>query len=192
MKKIFISILLLFCVGFAFAAEDYSLKYNGTKYVLKYSVKNKENNGFINEYFKPEENYNKWSEMVAIHHFPNVYSPIDQTELFREFLSTLNCQSTVITDEKKGFGIIDFMIVDRTHTPFVVELNTFKFEKSPDCGTIAVQYAKRYRASNNLQVEEIRKDFDKSHNKNVNSVKKFKIPDIVNKKIGEIKLNDLQ
>ena len=91
MKK-FLILVLLFIINITacYAASNklYSINYNGYKYFLLYASKDNEHGGFINEYFRAGQTYHNWSEMVAVHHFPNAYSPIDQIKSFKEYLDS--------------------------------------------------------------------------------------------------------
>ena len=191
MKKIFIVLLLLCCTCTVYAVDKLFVKYNGTKYELKYSMRNPENKGFVNEYLKQGEDNSNWSEKIAVHHFPKVYSPIAQTEIFREYLNSMGCMSNVSMNEKKNYALIDFILVNKTKNPAVAEFNVLKFEKAPDAGTIAVQYTQRCTISNNLELELIINDLKNNNKKSVSKIEKFTIPKIVNKEINAIKLNDL-
>ena len=190
--KIFWIILILICsINPVFCKDTHCLKYNGIKYSLQYSTKDKENNGYLNEYFKPGESYDNWSEMVAVYHFPNIYSPINQLESFRDYLNIINCPNAVKINEDKNYGIIDFIMLDSKKLPIIIEFNVFKYEKSPVCGTIAVQYAKRYLVTNNLQINNIKKDFKKIRKNTLKKIEHFEAPPVVEKEIDAIKLNDL-
>ena len=165
MKKIFIIyIVLQLSVQIVFAKndKDYSLHFDGNKYHLLYSVKNPDFGGYLNEYYKQGETYNIWSEMLAVHHFPNAYSPIDRIRDFKEYLSDMQIPSSLTFDDKKNTAMIDFIMITNNHMPVVLEFNIFKYEKSKKCGSIAVQYVKRYAATTTMQIEEIKKDFEKN------------------------------
>ena len=179
MKKLFVILLMFLTVSSAWGKSNDTLRLHGTKYYLKYSAKSAENNGYINEYFKEGESPNIWSEMVAIHHFPNTYSPIDQAEGFRSYLDSMNCPSALSIDEEKNKGMIDFIIIDGKRLPIILEFNVFKYEKDKNCGTKAVQYAKRYCVTNTLQVEIVKREFNNSRKKILKRVDKFKIPELV-------------
>ncbi len=188
MKKFFVVIaVILLNMCFALADEQPVLKFNGAKYQLMYSVKNKEHNGYLNEYFKLGEDYNNWTELVAVHHFPNAYSPLDQAEAFREYLGSINCPSALVEDEKNNSAIIDFILIDGDKLPIILEFNVFKYAKSPECGTIALQYAKRYVVSNGLEVDGIKKEFAKTRNSALKKVEKYEIPAIVKEDIDKLK-----
>ena len=192
MRKFFIVLFaILFAVNSGFCADEHCLKFNGTEYILKYSVKDKDNNGYLNEYFKEGESYTNWSEMVAVHHFPNIYSPIDQLKAFRDYLNIINCPNYLEYNEEKNTGLIDFIMMDGRRLPIILEFNIFKYQKSSECGTIAVQYVKRYLIANSLQVKDVKKELEKSRKKYLKKVDKFEIPLIVEENIDEIKLNDL-
>ncbi len=194
MKKILsLAIVFMLCISTATAKEkdNYSIKFNGEVYKLLFSTKNKDFGGFLNEYYKPRETYNIWSEMVAIHHFPNAYSPIDQVKSFREYLGTMNCPSALTFDDKKNTAMIDFIMINDHQLPIVLEFNIFKYSKSKDCGSVALQYAKRYVVTTAFQMEGAKKDFENSRKKMLKKVQKFNIPDIVLKEIDKCKVEDI-
>lgn len=196
MKKILaifvIFIMSVTSVSAKKADDNYSINLNGQKYTLLYSKKDKEHNGYLNEYFKQRETYNNWSEMVGIHHFPNAYSPIDQVRLFREYLGSLNCPSALSYDEKKNTAIIDFVMISEHRIPVVLEFNIFKFQKSNECGSVALQYARRYTAVTAFEVEAVKEQFEKDRKVMLKKVKTLKVPAVVSKDIDkcEFKLAD--
>lgn len=174
-----VSLIFGFCrTVSALASDDYTIKYNGHKYILKYSAKNTESGGYMNEYFRPGENYGTWTELLALHHFPNVYSPIDQTVIFYDYLRSLNCESSLKIDEEKNSTIVDFIMVDKRKTPAVLEFNVFKYVKSPVCGSIGLQYAKRYAAYNDMEADKVKKEIEKARPKMLKRIEKFKVPEI--------------
>ena len=189
MKK-FISVLLFLflSVNMSFA-KDYSLKFNGDKYNLLYSVKNKDFGGYLNEYYKRGETYNIWSEMVAIHHFPNAYSPIDRIKDFRNFLTEMNCPSSLTFDDKKNSAIIDFIMIYDKKLPLILEFNVFKYEKSKKSGSVAVQYVIRYSATTTMQAEAIKKEFEKNRKRILKKIKKFKLPPVITEDIDKCKVD---
>lgn len=180
-------ILVIFCVlsGVALGKDINVINFEGSKYHLIYSSKSEENNGYLNEYFKEGEGMNTWTEMIAVHHFPNMFSPLDQAESFREYLDEMNCPSAITLDEKNNTGIIDFVLIDGKKLPIILEFNVFKYEKSPECGTIGIQYAKRYSVSNSFDIEAVKKEFAKQRKKTLKNISRIKIPQIVNSPIDK-------
>jgi len=187
MKKILAVLLILVLnISFALAKEkDYSLNFDGKRFDLLYSVKDKEFGGYLNEYYKHGETYNIWSEMIAIHHFPNAYSPIDRIRDFKDYLSGMKVPSSLTFDDKHNTALIDFILITNNKMPIVLEFNIFKYEKSKKCGSIAVQYAKRYSATTTMQIEDIKKDFEKNRKKLIKKVEKFTIPTLITKDIDK-------
>ena len=185
MKKLLLSIFIfVFSMQFCLAKE-HVLNFNGSKYTLLYSAKNKDFGGYINEYFKPRETYNTWSEMIAVHHFPNAYSPIDRIKDFKNYLGSMNVPSALTFDDKKNTAMIDFIMIADQHMPIVMEFNIFKYEKSKKCGSIAVQYAKRYSATTSLQIEQIKADFEKNRKRLIKQVQKLNIPEVIDEDIDK-------
>ena len=186
MKKIFVLLLLLILnVSMVYAEKDYSVHFNGKKFNLLYSIKNKDFGGYLNEYYKKGETYNIWSEMVAVHHFPNAYSPIDRIKDFKDYLGSMHVPSSLTFDDKKNTAMIDFVMINDHSVPVVIEFNIFKYEKSKKCGSIAIQYARRYTATTTMQIEYIKKDIEKNRKNLITKVKNFGIPEIVTKDIDK-------
>ena len=180
MKKILVALFLLLSLSNAvYAAKDNTIKFNGKKYTLLYSIKSPEHNGYLNEYYKIGESYNTWSELLAMHHFPNVYSPIDQATAFAEYIEAGGCPVAISIDEKNNSGIMDFILIYNKKLPIILEFNIFKYKKSKDCGTVAVQYAKRYAVTNSMQADEVKREFEKYRKKMLKKVNKFDIPSII-------------
>ena len=189
MKKIFLAIFMfVFSIQLVNAAnikKDYSLLFNKERFHLLYSTKNPDFGGYLNEYYKKGETYNIWSEMVAVHHFPNAYSPIDRIKDFKDYLASMKIPSSLTFDDKRNSAIIDFIVITDNQMPIVLEFNVFKYEKSKKCGSVALQYVKRYAATTTMQIEEIKKDFEKNRKSIINKVRVHKIPAIVTEDIDK-------
>ena len=189
MKKIFVLILLILLnVNIVFAEKNeknYSIYFNGSKFNLLYSIKNKDFGGYLNEYYKKGDTYNIWSELVAVHHFPNAYSPIDRIKDFKDYLGSMHIPSSLTFDDKKNTAMIDFIMINDHSLPVVIEFNIFKYEKSKKCGSIAIQYARRYTATTTLQIEAIKKDIEKNRKNLISKIKNFEIPEIITKDIDK-------
>lgn len=183
MKKIILAFFIfILSFGSVFAKnqnKDYTLNFNGSKFHLLYSVKNKEFGGYLNEYYKNGDTYNIWTELVAVHHFPNAYSPIDRIKDFKDYLGSMQVPSSLTFDDKKNAAMIDFIMISDKQMPIVLEFNVFKYEKSKKCGSVAVQYAKRYSATTTMQIEEVKQDFEKNRKRIITKLKHFKIPELV-------------
>lgn len=185
MKKIFLLLLVfLFSAQLSFA-KDYTIHFNGTKFHLLYSIKNKDFGGYLNEYYKKGETYNIWSELVAVHHFPNAYSPIDRVKEFKNYLGSMHVPNSLTFDDKKNTATIDFIMITEHRLPVILEFNIFKYEKSKKCGSVAIQYSKRYSATTAMQVEEIKNDFEKNRKKLIKKVEKLKVPELVTEDIDK-------
>ena len=191
MRKILSIILVFLCtINIVFAQNDKILNFNKNKYTLLYSAKNFDNNGYINEYYKNGESPELWSELIAVHHFPNVFSPISQAEAFRQYLDSIRCPSALKVNEKDNEAIIDFVLIDAKRLPVILEFNIFKYQKDESCGTKAIQYAKRYFVTNELQIEAVKEEFNKSREKMLKKVEKFNIPNLVKQDIDNNKDKD--
>ena len=185
MKKLIAVLFIIFTMISTAYAEN-KLNFDGKEYYLRFSEKSAEHNGFYNQYYKAGEDMDNWTEMVAVHHFPNVFSPIEQAYNFREYLESFHCPSSLEADEENNTGMLDFILIDGHQLPIVLEFNIFKYEKSKNCGTIAFQYAKKFQVYDNPEVAEVKKKFSKFRPRAMKKINDFEIPDVV-----EIKLNDL-
>ena len=186
MKKILILFLILILnVSTAYAEKVYSIHFNGSKFDLLYSIKNKDFGGYLNEYYKKGDTYNIWSEMVAVHHFPNAYSPIDRIKDFKDYIGSMHIPSSLTFDDKKNTAMIDFIMINDHSVPVVIEFNIFKYEKSKKCGSVAIQYARRYTATTTMQIEYIKRDIEKNRKHLITKIKNFEIPEIVTKDIDK-------
>lgn len=203
MRKFLIVLILLITPLCVFAKPSKSimpyLKFNGSKFSLYYSAKSPALKTYMNEYYKPSEGYTSWSELIGVHHYPNYYSPIDYAKSFRDYLASNNCPSVIDIDEDNNSAIIDFLIIDAAKLPIVLEFNIFRCEKSPICGTVCLQYAKRYTIMNSLEIDKVKKGFMKNRDKYIKQIKKVEIPDLVTVDIDKGKyinhegiVNDLQ
>lgn len=196
MRRFLIIILTLLCININSVSASVNsdcIKYNGNKYVLLYSGKSVEHNGYYNQYFKSGEDFDSWSEMIAVQHYPNVYSPIDLANIFRDYLGECHCPSSMTVDNNKNISVLDFILIDdsKKSFPITLEFNIFKYVKSSDCGTLSMQYAKKFLVYNQKDADKIKKNFAKYRPKALDEILKTNVPNIVNRDIGEINLNDL-
>lgn len=189
MKRFFtLLIFAVFSINIAVAQnanKDYTINFNGNKYHLLYSVKNKDFGGYLNEYYKKGETYNIWTELVAVHHFPNAYSPIDRIKDFKDYLGSMHVPSSLTFDDKRNTAMIDFIIISDRKMPIVLEFNVFKYEKSKKCGSVAIQYAKRYAVTTTLQIETVKRDFEKNRKQIIKKIKNFNIPEVITEDIDK-------
>ena len=194
MKRIFIVFLTVLCIQASALAkknEDFpTFKFNGCKYSLLYSTKSPELGSYINEYYKPSETYTSWSELISVHHNPNVNSPIEQAKALQEYLNNKNVSNEIEVDEENNSAIVSFVMSDTKRVPIILEFNIFKYELDEVCGTIAIQYTKRYIANDNIQADYAKKDFLKNKNKKIKSFKKLKTPTLIITDIDNGKLID--
>ena len=184
MKRIIISLVLIIITLPVLAITVMpSLKFNNVKYSLYYSSKSPETGGFINEYYKFGETYENWTELIAVHHYPNEYSPIDLAKSMSAQLNSMNFPNTVMANDNANSAIIDFMLIDSAKIPIIVEFNIFKYEKNSTCGTSAIQYARRYFISDLTEIGKLRNFFRKKREKYINKITSFKIPELITDKI---------
>ena len=178
MKRILIAVLFILIILPSVAAMPF-VKFNGNKYSLYFSAKSPEDGSFINEYYKSGETYENWTELIGVYHYPNEYSPIEFAKSMSEQLNSISSPNTLMINDTSNSALLDFILVDSSRMPMILEFNVFKYEKSPVCGTVTIQYAKRYLINNMLEIDEVKSFFDKNREKCLNKVEKLKIPELV-------------
>ena len=183
--KFFISVIFifLFTVGVVMAKSDKLsmpvIKFNGSKYTLMYSAKSSETGGYLNEYYKSNQTYASWNELIGVHHYPSAYYPIEHAKEFAEYLTGSGIVANTEIDDEKNSAILYFVVMDKSKLPIIMEFNVFKYTKSSVCGTIGLQYAKRYRLSSPLEIEKTKKEIVKSGPKYINKLSKLKTPEVI-------------
>jgi len=186
MRKLFLITFLsiLFTAGLAFAKSDKNimpvLKFAGTKYTLMYSAESKETGGYINEYYKAHQTYTSWTELIGVHHYPTAFYPLEHAQEFADYLNESGVPASLETDEKNNEAMMYFVVVDRHKLPIIVEFNIFKYVKSPVCGTVGLQYARRYRLNSPLEIDKAKKEILKIGLKYIKRLDKLKVPEVIN------------
>lgn len=185
MKRIFIitGLVLLLTMGFVYAKSAKKdmpfVKFDGTKFTLAYSAKSSETGGYLNEYYRANQTYASWTELIGVHHYPRSYYPIEHAIDFIEYLGSKDIIANIETDERNNSALVYFVITDRNNLPIIMEFNVFKYEKSPVCGTIGLQYAKRYKLNSSLEIEKTKKEIVKKGLYYIKKLSQTKIPDVV-------------
>ena len=185
MKRTIIVIVLalIFTCNFAYAKSNKNnmpyIKMNGSKFYLYYSAKSDETGSFINEYYKQNQSYASWDELIGLHHYPTAFYPIEHAKEFRDFLNASGSPATVEINDEDNSALLYFIVINNKRLPIVMEFNVFKLVKSPICGTVGFQYARRYLLNNALEVDDVKKNFAKGAIKYIKQVENVDIPDIV-------------
>ena len=185
MKKIFVLIwlVMLLSIGFADAKSEKSIvppiKFCGTKFNLLYSAKSTETGGYLNEYYRANQTYSSWTELIGVHHYPTSFYPIEHARDFASYLESTGVVVNIEVDDKNNTALLYFVITSEQKLPIVMEFNIFKYQKSPVCGAIGLQYAKRYLLNNPLEVRKAKKELIKSGVKYIGKFNKLKVPDVV-------------
>lgn len=184
MKRFILTALILFLsIGFVCAKNKQnilpSIKFDGSKYTLLYSTKSSETGGFLNEYYKTNQSYASWTELIGVHHYPTAFYPIEHAKEFADYLKDKGVVTSVEADEENNTALIYFAVMDKQKLPIIVEFNVFKYVKSPVCGTIGLQFAKRYRLNSPLEIEKVKKELKKTCLKYIKKVSKLEVPDLV-------------
>ena len=184
MKKFLVLALFILSltVGFVQAKEKNTMpviKFAGAKYYLLYSAKSSETGGFLNEYYKANQTYASWTELIGIHHYPTAFYPIEHAKEFNEYLNKNGVVSNIEIDDTNNTALIYFIIMNDAKLPIIMEFNIFKYQKSPVCGSIGIQYARRYRLNNTFEINKAKKDILKKGMKYIKRLDKLKPPSII-------------
>ena len=188
LKYLLVLILLLNSVGVVYAKDKLPvIKFNKSKFTLYYAAKNKVTGAYINEYYKKSQTYTTWNELIAVHEYDKAYSPKDKAREFSEYIANMGIVNT-ISEYDDDTAILDFIMVKNNQYPILLEYNVFKFVKRPVCGTMAIQYAKRYRVKNGIEADKIRRNLIKNRSKYIKKVQKLKISKVITEEIDKGKL----
>ena len=189
MKRI---LFLIFCITIMIMpvlAENQStempvIKFNKSEFSLYYSAKTAEPDSYINEYYKKNQTYTTWNELIALHHYPDAESPSEQAKMFKNYLTEKGIMSELeIYDDDSA--VLSFFAINSKRIPILLEYNVFRFTEYSEGGTLGIQYARRFRLNNVLEAEKIKREYKKSWKKYVKKINKIEIP-----KIYTIKIDD--
>lgn len=188
MKKfIVVLFILLLSVNISYSKsaknEMPAVKFSGTQYSLYYSAKSKELGGYMNEYYKKNQGYTTWNELIGVYHYPDAFYPIELAKDFKIFLDESGVSNNLTYDDKNNTATLDFVVMNDKRLPIIMEFNIFKYQKSPICGSTGMQYAKRYYVANALEVSKFKHEFAKNRKKYLKKMGKAKIPDLISKDV---------
>lgn len=183
-------LLYILIVSPVFSAGN-SIKFDGKRFVLRYKAQNELTQGFINEYFKPAEKFETWSEMIAIHSLPNENSYKKQVEEFKKYLVSIKADYSINEFTEETPPVIDFIVVSTKKYPTIVEFNVFKYVKDQEGGLKAVQYAKRYLVKTAMDVDLVKEEIKKEKKHLINKTAKLDLPQVVVTEEAQKKLEQL-
>lgn len=180
---ILIIFTLMFAAGMVMAKSRVDflpvIKFNGAKYTLMYSAKSEETGGYLNEYYKAHQTYASWTELIGVHHYPTAFYPIEHAKEFADYLNSTGVVANLEVYDDENQALLYFVVMDKSKLPIIIEFNIFKYVKSPVCGTLGFQFAKRYRINSPLEIEKTKKEIVKSGVKYIKRFNKLKIPELI-------------
>lgn len=184
MKNLFLILISIFLTaGIVYAKSEQtkmpSINFNGTNFTLFYSAKSPKTGGFINEYYKTNQTYASWTELIGVHHYPSSFYPIEHAKEFAEYLNSNGVVTSIEIDDENNSALLYFVVADKHKLPIIIEFNVFKYVKNSVCGTTGVQFAKRYRLNSPLEMEKAQKSIVKNGLKYIKKISKLKIPEVV-------------
>lgn len=184
MKNLFLLLTFVFlAVGIVCAKSEKinmpTIKFNGETFTLYYSAKSSETGGFMNEYYKANQTYASWTELIGVHHYPTSFYPIEHAKEFANYLNGNGIVANLEIDEENNSALLYFVIADKHKLPIIIEFNVFKYVKNPVCGTTGLQFANRYRLNSPLEVEKAQKNIVKNGLKYIKKISKLDVPNVI-------------
>lgn len=183
-KFIYFFVVFIFVGIFSlvYAASLQRINFDGKIFELKYSVKSSITHTYFNEYYRIKGTYDNWDELIGVYYFPQQTSYINYAKKFNNQILALGRKPILLINEKEGFAIIAFLS-GGGKIPTKAEYNTFKCQKSPKGGTIAMQYARRYFINNDEDKDAMIADIKKNRARWINNVAKMPMLGIIEKDI---------
>ena len=165
MKKFIIAL----CALFSFLPNSYAqeIKFDNVLYKLKFSAVSPSVKGYGNEYFKPNENFSNWSEMIGIYHYPNENNPLKYAENFDKHIEQNdNCLLLKLVENKDANkAVLSFLTNNCENSRKYFEYDVYKFEKSLKKGMIVSKYASKHYFNDNNEITQIAQKIKKDNDK---------------------------
>lgn len=160
---VFISTCLnVFAENLIFLKEDYE---------LQFSQKNSPN--YINEYVRPSQNLENWSNMVTVHYFPKMKSE----EYLNRFIAAINASPQMYAIKSfPQYKLISFGIVAADY----IEYNVLRCEEAKNGGINVIQFAHKYKFKDDKE------SFQQAYERSLKYNMKY-INGLLNTKMPEIK-----
>ena len=187
-RKLFVIFCITLLIKPAFAEIQREampvIKFNKSEFSLFYSAKTADPASYINEYYKNNQTYSTWNELMALHHYPDAESPSEQAKVFKNYLTEKGTMSELeVYDDDTA--VLSFFAINSKRVPVLLEYNVFRFIEYDKGGTLGIQYAKRFRLNNALEAEKIKREYKKNWKKYVKEINKIEIPELYTVKIDE-------
>jgi len=176
MKKYFLFLAAFIFAGSAVFAQN--LNYNQEEYELQYSTC--KGTTCINEYVRPSQNFDNWTNMVTVHHFKKQKSEADYLNAFVTRIQNNPKMYLIYTFEEKNllsFGIISVKENGSGH----IEYNVLRTEPAKEGGIKAVQFAHKYKFKDEEGFKQAYERSKKYNMKYINCLLNTPMPEIETK-----------
>ncbi len=188
MKKIVITLFIcILAIGSVFAKTNSSktIKFDNQIFTLKFSDYSKATKSYINEYYKGNENGDKWTDLIGIYHIKNYSKPFNYAKDLAAGASKQSpLDAQVMYNEKENTAIVNFILVGDTGKYKYLEQNIFKIEKvKGQSGVIAIQFAHKYPLNNKEEADKFKEQLPDKQAKWLMEIDKLSIPNIVERNI---------
>lgn len=188
MKKILTVLLItILTVGAALAVTTSSktIKFDNQIFTLKFSDYSNATKSYINEYYKGNENGDKWTDLIGIYHIKNYSKPFNYAKDLAAGASKQSpLDAQVMYNEKENTAIVNFILVGDTGKSKYLEQNIFKIEKIKNkSGVMAIQFAHKYPLNSKEDAEKFKEQLPGKQAKWLMEIDKLSIPDIVERNI---------
>lgn len=147
-----LSLLMIF--GRVMAEE---IHFGNDTYALKYSALSPAMKGYINEYYKNNENSDNFSKSIGIYYYPEESNPL---KLAEEFDKTVEASENsvlmkLIENKKQDKALLSFLVNNSINNNKFFEYNVYKYEKHPTKGVMVLKYSARYPFQSNDEITSI-------------------------------------
>ncbi|MCM1265806.1 MAG: hypothetical protein NC200_06365 [Candidatus Gastranaerophilales bacterium] len=180
MKKFFIAIVSIIC--FASSVFAHSITFNKEVYELQYSRHNE--TSYINEYVRPTQNLDNWTNIITVHYFTN--EKID--EYIKKFLYVIGkLDSAQVIKYSPENNLFSFMVGRKlTKQKGYFEYNVLRVEKAKEGGIMVLQLGHKYKFKDTETLQKAMENCVKYNTKYTNLILKTPMPKIV-KETVEVK-----
>lgn len=174
-KTIFATIIFLFTCLYVNAQN---LTYLKEDYELQFVQKNE--NNYINEYVRPSQNLENWTNIITVHYFPKIKNPETYVN---------NMTSHVRANEPVMYmimgmpnkNLISFSIISLNDYKGYIEYNVLRAEPEQKGGIKVLQFAHKYKFSNKDEFTKACERTFKYNMKYINGLLNLQIPEIEKK-----------
>lgn len=176
MKNLFVLLIFVFFSIQCVLAE--SLVFNKETYELQYASPTSE--GYINEYVRPTQSVNNWTNLVTVHYFPKQKSAEDYINNFLFLINQSETMYGIINFPDKK--LISFGIIGTEKNGGYIEYNVLRCDEGVLKGLKVIQFAHKYKFSDEESFKKAVERSKKYNMKYVNSLLNLSIPEIVKEK----------